>query len=206
VVKRLMANLTPAALRAVFAGNAPPSPPPPGLLPAGVLAPLFFAEGEPHLLFTQRTLTLRDHRGQISFPGGVRDQGDPDLLTTALRETQEEIGLEPQVVEVVGRLHPIATITGYWINPFVALIPHPYDFRLNHREVRRLLLLPLKGFFPPDRWSSGSYTYKGKTTRVCSWRGGATVIWGATARLLLDLLERLGQNPFAGHRHETCID
>jgi 8-oxo-dGTP pyrophosphatase MutT (NUDIX family) len=192
-----MSPPTLAQLKERFSHPATPPVPPPGLLPAGVLVPLFLVEEEPRLLFTQRTFTVRDHQGQISFPGGVQNLQDPDLLTTALRETEEEIGLKPEVVEVLGRLNPVATVTGYWINPFVALIPHPYDFRLNPLEVRQLLVYSLKEFFPPARWSTGDYHYQGRVVRVCCWRYKKTVIWGATARILLNFLTRLGENPLA---------
>ena len=122
---------------------------PEGLVPAGVLAPVFEVEEEVNLLFTQRTMHLKDHQGQISFPGGVRDPGDPDLLATALRETEEEIGLQPEKVEILGALTPVATVTGYWINPFVALIPYPYEFHLNHHEVKHLLVFPMAAFCVP---------------------------------------------------------
>jgi len=186
--------------------NPNPQAAPPDLHPAGVLAPLFFTDAEPHLLFTQRTMTLRDHRGQISFPGGVQSSQDANLLATALRETQEEIGLPPEKVEVLGSLKPLATITGYWVTAFVGLIPYPYDFHLNSGEVQRLLLLPLAGFCDPRRWNSGDYTYHGKIVRVCCWKHRGTVIWGATARLLLDLLARLGENPFTGEEDVPCVD
>jgi 8-oxo-dGTP pyrophosphatase MutT (NUDIX family) len=181
-------------------GNS--SPEPEGLLPAGVLAPVFLAGGEVSLLFTRRTMNLKDHQGQISFPGGVKDPGDPDLLATALRETEEEIGLTPAEVEVVGALNPVATTTGYWINPFVAVIPYPYDFRINHHEVKHLLIFPLAAFCLPERWSSGPYQYKDQTVQVCCWKYQGTVIWGATARMLLDLLSNLGEHPLS-HR---CVD
>jgi len=186
-----------------------PSPHPtasPGLVPAGVLVPLFLKAEELYLLFTQRTLTVKDHRGQNSFPGGVRDPGDPDLLATALRETEEEIGLDHRVVEVLGTLPPVDTITGYTITAFVGLIPHPYEFRPNPLEVERLLTLPLEGFIPPERWSSGPYIFQGRTTRVCCWRHNQEVIWGATARILLNLLAQLGHNPIPGDPDATCLD
>lgn len=169
---------------------------PPECQPAGVLVPIFCADHGPHLIFTQRTGTVKHHQSQISFPGGVFDPGDADLLSTALREAQEEIGLDPGRVEVIGMLKPTATVTGFWINPFVALVPYPYDFRLNPEEVAKLLIFPLKDFFPPARWRTGPYTYQGKTVSVCCWHQDDTCIWGATARLLLDLLTRLDKNPF----------
>jgi 8-oxo-dGTP pyrophosphatase MutT (NUDIX family) len=175
---------------------------PEGLLPAGVLAPVFVAEGEVSLLFTQRTMNLKDHQGQISFPGGVQDPGDPDLLASAVREAEEEIGLKPAEAEVLGTLNPVATTTGYWINPFVAVIPYPYNFRINHQEVNRLLIFPLEAFCVPERWSSGPYQYKDQTVQVCCWKYQGTVIWGATALMLLDLLSRLGKQPLS----HQCVD
>lgn len=201
-----MGTLSIPLLKAALAQDQTTLPPSPDLLPAGVLVPLFLAEDRPHLLFTQRTLTVKDHRGQISFPGGVKDPRDAHLLATALRETQEEIGLNPQAVEVLGPLSPIDTITGYRVTAYVGLIPYPYDFRLNTREVKRLLLLPVEGFCAPERWSTGRYQYKGRTTRVCYWRINKTVIWGATARILLDLLGRWGENPFPGDQEASCLD
>jgi 8-oxo-dGTP pyrophosphatase MutT (NUDIX family) len=184
---------------------APPAPEA-GLVPAGVLVPLFVQEEELRVLFTQRTLTVKDHRGQIAFPGGVRDPEDSTLLATALRETFEEIGLTPNAVEVLGSLAGVATITGYHITPFVGLIPHPYDFKPSPREVKRLLALPVADFYPPERWSSGPYIFQGRTTRVCYWHNGEEVVWGATARILLNLLAHLGVHPIPGNHDATCLD
>jgi 8-oxo-dGTP pyrophosphatase MutT (NUDIX family) len=190
---RLPQELAPAALA-------------PDLTPAGVLVPLFLQADEVQVLFTQRTLMVKDHRGQIAFPGGVRDPQDPHLLATALRETEEEIGLDPGVVEVLGTLPTVNTITGYQITPFVGLIPHPYDFRPNPREVNRLLAFPVEEFFPPERWSSGPYAFQGRITRVCYWQNGQEVVWGATARILLHLLAHLGVHPIPGDRDANCLD
>lgn len=196
-----------AFLKSRLSLNQPSAEPPPGLQPAGVLAPIFFADNTPHLLFTKRTLTVRDHRGQISFPGGVRSSGDPHLLATALRETEEEIGLDREKIEILGSLKPLATVTGYWISAFVGLIPYPYEFHLNSREVKRLLLLPLAGFCEPKRWTTGDYTYNDTTTiPVCYWKYRRTVIWGATARLLLDLLQRLDEHIFPEDGAVPCDD
>ncbi len=201
-----MSSPTLSQIKERLAHTALPPLPAPGLLPAGVLVPLFLVQEEPHLLFTQRTFTVRDHQGQISFPGGVQDPGDPDLLTTALRETEEEIGLKPEVVEVLGRLNPVETVTGYWINPFVGLVPHPYEFRPNPLEVRQLLVFPVKEFFPAARWSTGDYHYQGRVVPVCCWKYQKTVIWGATARILLNFLACLGENPLAAAGEPTCLD
>jgi len=206
MVQKDMTRFSPAFLKSRLSLHPPASEPPAGLQPAGVLAPIFFTDAVPHLLFTKRTQTVRDHRGQISFPGGVRSLGDPHLLATALRETREEIGLDPETVQVLGCLKPLATVTGYWITAFVGLIPYPYEFHLNPREVKRLLLLPLEGFCEPQRWSTGNYNYQTKTIPVCYWKHRRTVIWGATARLLLDLLQRLGENVFPGDDDAPCVD
>jgi 8-oxo-dGTP pyrophosphatase MutT (NUDIX family) len=197
MVNNGMPAITSEILRTSFTLAEKPAAPSPGLLPAGVLLPLFFNDGRPHILFTQRTFTVKDHRGQISFPGGVQDHGDADPLATALRESQEEIGLQPEVVEVFGPLPPLATVTGYWITAYVAQIPYPYEFQVNKKEVRQLLLLPLEGFYWPERWSAGTYNYKGNSVRVCYWRQEQTIIWGATARLLLHFLARLGFTPIS---------
>ena len=148
------------------------------------------------MLFTQRTLLVKDHRGQIAFPGGVRDPEDAHLLATALRETFEEIGLAPEAVEVLGTLPGVATITGYHITPFVGLIPHPYDFQPSPQEVKRLLALPVAEFYPPERWRSGPYVFQGRTTRVCYWHNGQEVVWGATARILLTCWPTWGPTPY----------
>jgi len=198
MVRNIMVDVPPEVLPQLFPNWESSVEPPPGLAPAGVLLPLFYKDSELHLLFIQRTFRVKDHRGQIAFPGGVKDPQDADLLTTALRETAEEIGLKPQEVQILGALPAVGTVTGYWINAFVGLIPYPYDFQVNKREVQRLLFLPLSGFCPKERWSSGTYKYRRQTVKVCYWRQDDLLIWGATARLLLQLLSRFGEEPAVG--------
>jgi len=206
VVKRTMVTSILARLKDLLPLEPAPPAPDPDLIDAGVLVPLFVAEEQFQVLFIQRTLLVKDHRGQIAFPGGVRDPEDLHLLATALRETEEEIGLAPEAVEVLGTLPSVATITGYHITPFVGLIPYPYDFHPSPREVKRLLALPVAEFYAPERWRSGPYVFQGRTTRVCYWQNGQEVVWGATARILLNLLAHLGVHPIPGDRDATCLD
>lgn len=154
------------------------------LAPAAVLVPVFFKEGNPYLLFTQRTRGVRYHSGQISFPGGTPQPGDKSLLDTALRESREEIGLEPDDVWVLGELeNTVATITGFLITPFVGVIPYPYSFKPNPEEVEELLEVPLSALLDKANFREEKkdppyyYSYNGK------------VIWGATASIVKQLLD-----------------
>ncbi len=206
MIKKLMVRLSPELIKSRLGLDVKEPEPAPGFLPAGVLVPLFFSGGAAQLLLTQRTWNLKDHRGQIAFPGGVRDPEDPHLLATAIRETQEEIGLDPGVVEILGSLNPVTTVTGYWISPYPALIPYPYEFSPNQREVKRLIFVPLEEFLQPALWSTRLFEFKGQTVWACYFHYGKTLIWGATARIILELLARLGENPLEGTHHATCLD
>src|SRR3989449_10807061 len=125
-----------------------------GLRQAAVLIPLFLENGEPHVLFTRRTDTVQDHKGQISFPGGATDRDDPDAMTTALRETDEELGIPPDQVLVLGALDDVhATVSGFLITPFAGIIPHPFPLRVNAAEIAEVLTVPLRVFRDPCRMS-----------------------------------------------------
>jgi 8-oxo-dGTP pyrophosphatase MutT (NUDIX family) len=173
------------------------------LIPSAVLVPLFLQEQKLHVLFTQRAQTVTHHRGQISFPGGAHESVDESFLATALRETQEEIGLEPMQVEVLGELQPRQTITGFLIQSFVGLIPYPYPFRVNDQEVARLITLPLPELLSHERWSLGPYAWRGKRTMVYYCRYNDITVWGATARILLDLLNRFDPS-LSGKVNNRC--
>jgi 8-oxo-dGTP pyrophosphatase MutT (NUDIX family) len=157
-----------------------------------VLAALYLDdEGALRAVFTKRREDLRRHPGEISFPGGRHDPGDPDLLATALRETQEEIGLPPDGVELVGALPPVPTfVTDYAIYPFVGLIEPGFVWELAPREVAQVLELRLRDV----RAGHGErrLVRRGIAFRTDAYQVGDHLIWGATARIVADLLRRVG--------------
>lgn len=182
-------------LRAALTAATPPGDAPPGIASA-VLVPLFERDGALHLLYTKRSDDLPHHRGQIAFPGGrhVAD-ADASLLATALRETNEEIGVDPGHVDVLGLLAAIHTFSSnFLISPFVGVIPHPYDFRPEPREVSEIFSVPLDVLFDPATMTEEEWTYEGRAVPVTTYRYGGHVIWGATQRItqaLLDLLRAI---------------
>ncbi len=178
-----------ARIREIIAGHTPLTADPfPGLRPASVLIPFHPAPEGLSIIFTKRPDNLEQHPGQISFPGGTRDPEDLDPLATALRETHEEIGVSPASVEVWGRLHQEITVTRFSVAPFVGLVPHPYEFILSPREVERLIIVPLAHLLDPGNSTEGSYLWGGRNYRTYQYKYGEDIIWGATARMIHNLL------------------
>lgn len=155
---------------------------------SAVLAPLFLRGGEPWLLFTKRPATLRRHAGQISFPGGTRDDQDLTPLHTALRETSEELGIPPEQVEVLGMLDEIPTITSFRIVPFVGAIPEGLPLQPSPEEIAELIEVPVRALMVPTLPRVERWNVMEKEREVYFYDYGAHVIWGATARILKDLL------------------
>jgi 8-oxo-dGTP pyrophosphatase MutT (NUDIX family) len=162
-----------------------------GATDAAVLVPLFIQGGELNAVLTRRREDLRRHAGEISFPGGRQDDTDPNLVDTALREAAEEIGLPADAVEVVGALQPTPTIaTGYAVYPFVGLIAPGREWTLSAREVAEVLELPLRAV--RDGYRRQRLIRRGLPIRTDTYVVGEQLIWGATARILSDLFDRIG--------------
>ena len=161
-----------------------------GATKAGVLVPLYVDGGELHAVFTKRRDDLRRHPGEISFPGGRQDEQDADLIHTAQREAQEEIGLPPETVEILGSLPPTPTIaTGYAVYPFVGLLEPGHEWTLSAREVAEVLELPLRDL--KQGFARRLIVRRGFPFWTNTYEVGEHVIWGATARILGDLMERI---------------
>ena len=162
-----------------------------GAINAAVLVPLYVHRGRLHAVFTKRQDDLRRHPGEISFPGGRYDEGEPDLRATALREANEEIGLPGDAVEIVGALQPTPTIaTGYAVYPFVGLIAPGRTWTPSANEVAEVLELPLDALLAG--YGRRRLVRRGVPIRTDTYVVGDHLIWGATARILADLFDRIG--------------
>jgi 8-oxo-dGTP pyrophosphatase MutT (NUDIX family) len=153
---------------------------------ASVIIPLFEKEQNLHILLTKRTDRVKAHPGEISFPGGMYEEADADTRKTALRECHEEIGVKADDVEIVGRLDDLTTLTGFVITPYVGIIPYPYSFKINQKEVAYLIHLPFEHLTKSDLVHE-QIEYRGRTETIdCIYYNGER-IWGATCRMLLKL-------------------
>ncbi len=159
---------------------------------AAVLLPLYGWPDEPGLVFTERRADLRRHAGEISFPGGRRDDADADLQATALREAEEEIGLDPAQVKIGEALPPTQTfVTNYVVHPFVGYVPHPgeLDLQPNPTEVETVLTFSLE--LLREGYEMRRLVRRGVPIHTPTYEVEGHLIWGATARILADFLERL---------------
>lgn len=159
--------------------------------PASVLVPLVQRDDGLHVLLTQRTAHLHDHAGQISFPGGRRDEGDTDDHDTALRETEEEVGLARQHIEIIGTLPTYTTVTSYVVTPVVALVKPPFELKLDSFEVAEAFEVPMPWLMSPAHHRRHRFEFDGHQRQFLSmpWQhdGREYFIWGATAAMLRNL-------------------
>ena len=160
---------------------------------ASVLVGLFDQNNETHVAFIRRASTLRAHSGEIAFPGGAADDSDVSLIVTALREAQEEIGLDPSRVEVLGIMPPVFTVvSNFLITPVVAYLPEgPGKLQLQMSEVAEIILLPLQGLANPAIYHTEQWMQDNVPHTVYFFDYASYRIWGATARMLNTLLELL---------------
>lgn len=159
---------------------------PPGrrLRPAGVLVPVLVDGGRARVILTKRSSRLAHHPGQIAFPGGKQDAGDPDIVATALREAREEIGLDPGGVAVLGCLPRHETVTGFDVTPVLARVETAFTPRPEAGEVDEVFEVPLAHLLDPGRFRVERRRWRGDWRRYYVVPFGPYYIWGATARIL----------------------
>ena len=155
------------------------------LKPAGVLVPIMERQDGLSLLLTQRSADLKHHAGQVSFPGGSMEEHDDDVSATAIRETHEEVGIEPRHVEVIGYLDSMPTITGFAVTPVVGLIHDAAEIVIDRTEVEYAFEVPLEHLLDEGNDQLVDREFEGKRFRLVEFHFGGERIWGATAYMLL---------------------
>lgn len=168
---------------------------PENLRPAAVLVPIVVRADSLSLLLTRRTEGLRQHPGQVSFPGGAIDRKDGDAIHAALRETWEETGIAPSFVEPIGYLDRLDTISAFSITPVVGVVREGFVARPEPGEVAEIFEVPLEYILHPGRMQSRPIQWRGHTRQIDEFHYGSRRVWGATAAILRNLIERLEARP-----------
>ncbi len=163
----------------------------PRLRAAGVLIPVVDRPETPSILLTKRSKDLRHHAGQVSFPGGVMESDDEDIVATALRETHEEVGIAPGYIDVAGYLQPIATITGYAVTCVIGIVDHPVELQAHPLEVDEIFEVPLPFLLDEANMEVTEGEFEGARLPVASFHYEGHRIWGATAGMLVRFSELL---------------
>ncbi|MFN8412712.1 MAG: CoA pyrophosphatase [Anaerolineales bacterium] len=157
---------------------------------AAVLVPLTYFQDEWHLLFTRRTDRVESHKGQVSFPGGASDEGETTAEQTALREADEEIGMNPSDVQILGTLNKLITISSFRVTPVVGVIPWPYAYKVSGAEVARIFTIPL--LWLANRNNYWEFSMRDSERSLIAYHPyDGELLWGATARMTVNFLRIL---------------
>jgi 8-oxo-dGTP pyrophosphatase MutT (NUDIX family) len=175
-------------IRTILSDREPRELPSEGKRAAGVLVLCSSRGGYDSLILTKRTNKVEHHKGEISFPGGAKDLGDPDIIATALRETHEEIGIVPNDIEVLGFLNQDSTRTGYLISPVVGNLTGTSKFRASPYEVDTILEIPISHLLDPKYTQYEESVMQGDLISYNAYWYGTDLIWGATARILTEFI------------------
>ena len=159
--------------------------------PAAVLVALHWVDDEIHLLLTKRSEELKHHSGQVSFPGGGFDESDITIRQAAIRETEEEIGITSEFINIVGYLDDVETISGFYVTPFVAILEDGYNININEYEVSEVFSVPLRYFMDEENCQKRSANYKGKNVNYYVYPHEKYTIWGVTAEIIVKLINKL---------------
>ena len=158
---------------------------------AAVMVLLMNKDNAPHVLLTRRTRNVSSHKGEVSFPGGAMDLSDADQLSTAYRETEEEVGISRDKIEYIGRFDDYVSLAGFHVMSFIGAIEYPYDFILNSNEIESHFEAPLSMFADRTFDRSEMVNYRGKEFRVYHYLYQGYEIWGLTARILTEFGEHV---------------
>ena len=200
------------AIAEIFRRRIPRATDRPDFRQAAVLLPLYENESGPHLVLTKRTEMVPTHKSQISFPGGGFEEADGDLLATALREAEEEIGLRPKDVEIVGALDDTFAVSSrHVVRPFVGFVPYPYPFHPEPFEIERLIHLPISALLGGAPFREEVWEREGRPLTVFFYEYDGDTIWGLTARILKQFVEAVGtplreRGVFPGTTSATALE
>ena len=170
----------------------------PSLAPAAVLLLFYKKDGQHYILFNKRAETVEHHKGEISLPGGAKDPEDKDFWATALRETEEEMGIRPEDVTPLGQLDDVTTRSNYGVKVFVGTIPYPYSFRPSADEIAEVLEVPFDFLTSPSNLRHEMRWEHGKPVPGYSYVFGEHLIWGATAKMVHQFVELVHEAPRQG--------
>tara|TARA_B100000686_G_C16474196_1_gene803690 strand:+ start:57 stop:647 length:591 start_codon:yes stop_codon:yes gene_type:complete len=166
-----------------------------GLIEAAVAILVYPKPDSLTIILNKRTDRVEHHKGEISFPGGGRDPEDDSILDTALRETREEMGIAPEDIEIIAQLDQVSTRSGFSITPFVGIIPPDYDFEVSNIEIAEVLEVPIESLLDTENQVEDDRVWGDEIpSKQYSYLYGSHIIWGATARIITQLLDILKKN------------